>query len=176
MERLGKTRVTLARNPAVVYAVTFVLLSIVTRWLYKELADGIPDAGMVPNSFVPWIFFATLSGRWIGLINLLDPSWFVWLSACVTYILPQALALRWSTRTWHSVVVVLLLGGEVVMEWINLWSVRMIFFFEHPYSNGAAIKLLLTRPFAWLLVLLLLGTLLGFVLRARHQGPKVAQA
>jgi len=167
--RLEKTRVTLARNPAVVYIVMFVLLSIVTRWLYKELADGIPDAGMVPNSFVPWIFFATLSGHWVGLINLLDPSWFVWLSACVTYILPQALALRWSTRTWHFVLVVLLLGGEVVMEWINLWSVRMIFFFEHPYSNGAAIKLLLIRPFGWLLALLLIGVFLGLAPRATHR-------
>jgi hypothetical protein len=166
------------KNPFLIYLASFMALSLVTRILYGYFAPGVPDSGMVPNSLLPWLFPYYLQDGFYVLgpvLFFIEGSWLVWVSACSIYLVPPILGFWLSKRWTHFGFLGALLIGQTLLAGIDDWSTRDAFFFEHPYSTKAAIRLL-ARPFGWVVCLLLIGVLLGIALRRRAQTREVVRS
>ena len=149
------------------YVLLWVLLAGGSRLLYRIIIPEIPDAGMVPIAIVPWFFFQyamSESGNFV-ILEMLG----VWFLACTAYVVPQLyISLQQTTKKGVIAQIILFLLQSAYSAWI-IWSIRGSFFFERKYSSTGAIGLL-TPAFLWDVLLLLLGVIVGSLLRKYGKG------
>jgi hypothetical protein len=146
--------------PIAVYVVLFWLSS---SWYEVDLS-GVPDEGSLPASFLPWFLFAYRSG---GSINSDPTRLLVWVTACLAYLVPPAIA-SGSARDARTRV-----GAVVLIAGLTAWAVLSIPSPPPPsegitYFTGEGVH----RARAWLVCLGVMGVVAGQLIRLAIKGRR----